>query len=557
VKKSLSTRLMYSYMGLIVIIIIGISVGLSYLITDYFFRTKETELNQKGGEVALIVRYLNGSGASSAMLSQYLTSVDQLIGARIWVFDSNYRLINASETMRDREKDLRAAHETTNAGANDPSTFRKESSVEAIDQQLREGGPLNDKVKSILPSVYERNRVNARLFHPYYKEQVLLVGLPMEDSHQDITGAILLAAPIDGLNRVLRDIYIYTIIVGIAALVISVIIVSGLTRRLVRPLVDMKNSAKAIASGDYSLKVVVDGEDEVADLGRSLNSLGRDLEQFVLKTNKMEKLRRDFVANVSHELRMPITIIQGYNQAILDGTVTDPEDIKKYRKLIDNETQRLERLINELLEISRLQRKENEEMEPVPLGEITENVVSMMEVRAKKRDIRLERYIDDNLMVMGNGDRLFRLVMILGDNAMKYSPDSSSIVFQVLPSRSGGAVLTVTDHGFGIPKEDLPYIWERFYKVDKSHSRHIPGTGLGLAIAKEIIRIHKAKVQVQSEVGKGTTFMITFPPTKMKSKMGKEHVAEVVEPVVPLSDEDPVEPVVPLSDEDPVEPEGK
>ena len=112
-------------------------------------------------------------------------------------------------------------------------------------------------------------------------------------------------------------------------------------------------------------------------------------------------------------------------------------------------------------------------MEPVPLGEITENVVSMMEVRAQKRDIRLERYLDDNLMVMGNGDRLFQLVMILGDNAMKYSPDSSSIVFQVLPSRTGGAVLTVTDHGYGIPQEDLPYIWERFYKVDKSHSRHI------------------------------------------------------------------------------------
>ena len=94
----------------------------------------------------------------------------------------------------------------------------------------------------------------------------------------------------------------------------------------------------------------------------------------------------------------------------------------------------------------------------------------------------------------------------------------------------------------GIPRSALGKIWERFYKVDKSHSRHIPGTGLGLAIAKEIIRIHKAKVQVQSEVGKGTTFMITFPPAKVKSKMGKEHVAEVVEPVVPLPDEDPVEP---------------
>jgi signal transduction histidine kinase len=533
---------MYSYMGLIVIIIVGISIGLSYLITDYFFRTKERELNQKGSEVALIVRYFNTAGTSSSILSQYLTSVDQLIGARIWIFDSDYRLINASESSGDMEADLRSAHEPPEEALEKNRKSRKISSVQAIDQQLREGGPLNDRVKSILASVYERNRVNARLFHPYYKEQVLLVGLPMEDSHQQVVGAILLAAPIDGLNRVLRDIYIYTIIVGIVALVVSIIIVSGLTRRLVKPLVDMKNSAKAIASGDYSLKVIVDGDDEVSDLGRSLNSLGRDLEQFVLKTNKMEKLRRDFVANVSHELRMPITIIQGYNQAILDGTVTDPEDIKKYRQLINNETERLERLINELLEISRLQRKENEELEPVPLGQITENVVNMMEVRAKKRDIRLESYIDDSLMVMGNGDRLFQLVMILGDNAMKYSPDSSSIVFQVMQNGKKGTVLTVSDHGCGIPEEDIPYIWERFYKVDKSHSRNIPGTGLGLAIAKEIIRIHKAKVQVRSKVGQGTTFIISFPPVPSQDTRNKDRrAAEVVEKVEPIPDDDPVE----------------
>ena len=317
---------MYSYMGLIVIIIVGISVGLSYLITDYFFRTKETELNQKGRSSPHCPLFQRVR-ASSAMLSQYLTSVDQLIGARIWSFDSNYRLINASETMRDMEKIFVQPTTCRVPAPMTPPPAAREAPLKPLTSSFGRRSP-NDKVKSILSSVYERNRVNARLFHPYYKEQVLLVGLPMEDSHQEITGAILLAAPIDGLNRVLRDIYIYTIIVGIAALVISVIIVSGLTRRLVRPLVDMKNSAKAIASGDYSLKVVVDGEDEVADLGRSLNSLGRDLEQFVLKTNKMEKLRRDFVANVSHELRMPITIIQGYNQAILDGTVTDPDDIK-------------------------------------------------------------------------------------------------------------------------------------------------------------------------------------------------------------------------------------
>ena len=127
------------------------------------------------------------------------------------------------------------------------------------------------------------------------------------------------------------------------------------------------------------------------------------------------------------------------------------------------------------------------------------------------------------------------------DNAIKFS-DPDSIVTIETTDRGEKVYTSVKDNGMGIPRSALGKIWERFYKVDKSHSRHIPGTGLGLAIAKEIIRIHKAKVQVQSEVGKGTTFMITFPPAKVKSKMGKEHVAEVVEPVVPLPDEDPVEP---------------
>lgn len=304
----------------------------------------------------------------------------------------------------------------------------------------------------------------------------------------------------------------------------------------------MKNSAKAIASGDYSLKVIVDGDDEIADLGRSLNSLSRDLEQFVLKTKKMEKMRRDFVANVSHELRTPITIIQGYNEAISDGTITDPEDIKKYRKLINDETLRLERLINELLDISRLQKGEGEEMEPIPLAQVVEAVVNMLEGRAHQRDIRLDRYLDDSLYVYGNGDRLYQLVMILGDNAMKYSPDSSVITFKVTQNPDQSTELTVSDQGYGIPEEDIPYIWERFYKADKSHSRHIPGTGLGLAIGREIIRIHKAKVQVQSQVGKGTSFVITFPPCDQHAPQpGTTREAEVVENVHPLPDDDTIE----------------
>jgi len=225
----------------------------------------------------------------------------------------------------------------------------------------------------------------------------------------------------------------------------------------------------------------------------------------------MEKLRRDFVANVSHELRTPITIIRGYNEAIADGTITSPEEIKKYRSMINEETIRLERLIKELLDISRLQRNEQEELETVPLAHITNTVVDMLSVRAKNRDIRLDRNIDESCVVEGNGDRLFQLVMILGDNAMKYSPDSSAICFSLQKNATGETELSVRDQGCGIPESDIPYIWERFYKVDKSHSRNVPGTGLGLAIAREIIRLHKATVEVHSVEGKGTTFVVTFP----------------------------------------------
>lgn len=539
-KKSLSTRLMYSYMGLIVAIIVGISVGLSYLITDYFFRTKELELNDKGGQVAMMVRYFNAMRMDNALLRQYLTSMDQLIGARIWLFNEKYELVGASETGVDFSQGHSHGEATTEREQQRQEKWLK--GVADIDRQLRDGGPLSDQVKDMITRVYKGDRVSTRIFHPYYKEQMILVGIPLQDVHGSQNGAILLVSPLGGLNKVLKDIYLYTIGVGVVALLISMAIVSGLTRRMVKPLISMKNSAKAIALGDYSLKVVVDGDDEIADLGRSLNSLSRDLEQFVKKSWKMEKMRRDFVANVSHELRTPITIIQGYNEALSDGTITDPEDVKKYRRLINDETLRLERLIKDLLDISRLQRGEGEEMEPIPLGRIVENVVQMLEVRAKKRDIRLEQELDNNLLVYGNGDRLFQLVMILGDNAMKYSPDSSAITFQVTANSQHETVLVVADQGFGIPEEDIPYIWERFYKADKSHSRHIAGTGLGLAIGKEIIRMHKAKAQVQSKVGKGTRFTITFPSYE-PDKRQKEDMpdVEVVENMPPLSAEPHVE----------------
>lgn len=165
---------MYSYMGLILAIIVGISMGLSYLITDYFFRTKELELNDKGGQVAMMIRYFDAMNMDKTILREYLTSMDQLVGARIWVFNDQFDLIGASETGTEYEQ----AHKG-NTSKQEREARRQEKwmkSVAAIDQQIREGGPNSERFQKILTKVYAGERVNERIYHPYYKEQVLMVG---------------------------------------------------------------------------------------------------------------------------------------------------------------------------------------------------------------------------------------------------------------------------------------------------------------------------------------------------------------------------------------------
>ena len=415
-------------------------------------------------------------------------------------FDNKYDLLAASLVNTDEDAD----------GNKLIRNYNSKEGTELLGKEIK-GGNLSTKVRSILKDVYSGKSVKSQIFHPYYKEQVMLVGVPY-GKQDGAHGAILLAEPLSGFDSFLRDIYIYTSIVGVLALILSLFMVRRLSRSIIRPLISMKDSAAAIASGDYTRKVEVHGEDEVAALGRALNALGNDLSAFVDKTERTEKIRRDFVANVSHELRTPITIIRGYNEAISDGTITDKEMIQRYRALINEETIRLERMIRELLNISRFQASDEltTGIEPLPLAEIVRNVTEKLMVKSVKRHVTLVIHADENIAVVGNGDQLVQLIMILGDNALKYSPDNGTISFTAVRQEDGSVLLSVADQGPGIPEEDLPFIWERFYKVDKSHCRNVPGTGLGLAIAKEIIRVHGAKAQVFSIPGVGTRFEVTF-----------------------------------------------
>ena len=519
--KSLSTRLMYSFMAIIVIVVVGITAGTSYLIADYFFKIKEDELAQKGHEMADTVEYFVTKDNNRYMLMRYLIAVDRLVGARIWLFDNDYNLLAASNIAADVDnagKTYAGSGGKVGTGKPDVSAPAPADRIPVYEYTTRlaeeiKSGQVSRNVNKILKDIYRGESVRSQIYHPYFKEQVLLVGVPYGDNLHP-RGAILMAEPLSGFGGFLRNVYIFTIIVGLLGLLLSLFMVRSLSRQIVRPLVSMKDATIAIAKGNYSRRVEVESEDEVAELGNAINHLSTELSNYLGKLARMEKIRRDFVANVSHELRTPITIIRGYNDIVSDSLVEgDPN--RRYCDLIGSETKRLERLVRGLLDNSRLQSADKlkiSDMQPLPLAEIIRNVAEKLKVKAEPKQITLMLQLEENEQILGNGDQIVQLVLLLGDNAIKYSPEGSHIRYKTKLLSNGSLEMSVVDNGPGIPEEDLPFIFERFYKVDKSHAHSSSkGTGLGLAIAKEIVRMHGAQIEVFSQVGVGTRFVVTFP----------------------------------------------
>ena len=507
---------MYSFMTIIVIIVVGITAGISYLIADYFFKMKEHELADKGHEMAETIEYFIRMDDRDT-LYKYVMAVDRLVGARIWLFDESYGLMATSYDSNSRRSSSSDGALSYLFDENSTMTNFESEGMALLNKDIK-SGKISDKIRLILKDIYDGKSVKSQIFHPYYKEQVILVGVPYTDPITKARGALLMTEPLSGFDKFLRNVYIYTVVLGLVALVFSLFIVKKFSKTIIKPLVTMKENATAMAAGDYSMRVDVKGEDEVAELGNALNSLGSDLNAYVSKMERTEKMRRDFVANVSHELRTPITIIRGYNEAIYDGMVTDADMVQRYRKLINEETIRLEKMVRGLLDVSRLQASEeipNSNMDELPVAIIIRNVAEKLMIKSAEKHVEFSVDADENIKILGNGDQMVQLILILSDNALKYSPENSIISLGAKKLEDGSVLFTVKDQGPGIPEEDIPFIWERFYKVDKSHCRNVPGTGLGLAIAKEIIRMHGAQAEVKSGCGEGATFEIKFPKDKV------------------------------------------
>lgn len=238
---------------------------------------------------------------------------------------------------------------------------------------------------------------------------------------------------------------------------------------------------------------------------------------------RLEKMRRDFVANVSHEIRTPLSMMQGYSEALLDGIAASPEESEELVQVIHDESLRMGRLVRDLLDLARMEAGQTElEMQQVDFRVLAERVLRKFAVRAKDNAIALKMELTQGELLLNeaNEDSLEQVLTNLLDNALRHTPEGASITIaaeKVMGKRGLELHVTVRDEGVGIPSEDLPYVFERFYKADKARVRgEASGTGLGLSIVKNIVEAHQGSIHADSEMGKGTVFHLVLPVEKMK-----------------------------------------
>lgn len=292
---------------------------------------------------------------------------------------------------------------------------------------------------------------------------------------------------------------------GAIALLLSLILAFALSRWVADPLQQVVLAARKYPSEEMR-SVAPRGPHEVQDLTRAFNSM-------VARVQRTQKSQRDFVANVSHELKTPLTSIQGFAQAILDDTADTPERRKQAAQIISSEAARMHRMALDLLDLARLEAGTADlKMSPVDMGALLRGIIEKFAPQAAKAGVNLQLNISESLpALIGDGDRLAQVFTNLVDNALKFTPAGGQIM---LSAAGVGAEMeiSVTDTGKGVPPEALPHLFDRFYQVDRSRAggeKH--GAGLGLAIVQEILQAHGGRIIVRSEVGRGTTFVIRLP----------------------------------------------
>lgn len=330
-----------------------------------------------------------------------------------------------------------------------------------------------------------------------------IVGAQCRNEQGDIAALVFVAAYSAAISKVMHTLSNTALFVMLITLIAALILSYYISQRMTRPLKTMANAAREFAAGNFAVRVSEDSRcEEIDELSIAFNNMANDLA-------KLEELTRGFIGNVSHEFKTPMTTIGGFVDGMIDGTIP-LEQRDKYLRTISEEVKRLSRMVTRMLDAAKIQSGELI-LSPAPFdfSEMASQILFSFEQKIEQKGIEVDAELDDRLWVLGDRDHVFRAVYNLVDNAVKFTAQGGRLI---LRAQAHGTMcdFSITNTGTGIAPEDIPHIFDRFYKADRSRSLDKTGAGLGLYIVKNIINLHGGDISVRSDGGE-TEFSFTLP----------------------------------------------
>ena len=436
--------------------------------------------------------------------SRFIRYIDNITMENVWVVDEN-------KNVKMHREDVGALPEQHGMMHGHKRMLMRQQEDIAEPASDFDYNALSPEIKRAVEQGFTGQNFVMEEINPVLGELVVTVGVPVSDAGGKVRAVVLLHSPVQGMREAAWEGIRILILSCVVAMVLVFVLSMLFSWKFTKPLNKMRLVAEKMSEHDYTERCNIDQKDEIGQLAQTLDGLGERLLEADQASKKLEQLRRDFIANISHELRTPVTVIRGSLEALCDRIVTEPQEVEDYHRQMLAETLFLQRLINDLLDLSRLQNTDFPiEKEPVNLCDVVQDVVRSSQRLGQQKNITIQLSLDTPVYIIeGDYGRLRQMLLIFLDNSIKFSPEQSKIEVTLLGSR-----LTVTDHGCGVKQEELPHVFDRFYKTRGETNKS--GSGLGLAISKQISERHGIGLTMTSIPGEATSVVLQLPPALKK-----------------------------------------
>jgi two-component system, OmpR family, sensor histidine kinase ArlS len=371
---------------------------------------------------------------------------------------------------------------------------------------LLSSGTVNQSIKKIINKAIPKVPRNGLILQSDLSGEKYIATVSPFDAGNGRKGYVYMFKSTEQVQSMISQLNRHFIIASLLILFLMLVTIFFLSRALTKPLIVMQEATKKLSNGDFSVTLPKMGKDEIGELSKSIQTLADDL-------NHLKQERNEFLASVSHELRTPLTYIKGYSD-IGRRPLLDEKERIHYFDIIHEESEHLSHLVKELFDLARLdQNAFTIEKERVNFASYLQAIYDRVLPAFKEKQIRLKLDCEKDVFFSIDPKRFDQVLLNLLDNALKYSNENTTTLIKAY-QKDKFIHLNIKDEGIGIPKEDLPYVFDRLYRVEKSRSRATGGFGLGLAIVKELVEAHRGTISVESKPGEGTCFKIVLKEQK-------------------------------------------